>query len=158
MNDETFPINLFVLFQIIFKTNPPRFIECTRSSMVKLHTPPRKCCFDQHAAHILPIIISLPSPVFVIGCSWNNSSHSDLHQGCADKNAPPLFDLNMSDSDCYSSVMITVSKLLLMRGDFFKLFLGSLLLLLTPLISVKAISFILNFTRTVSPKIMSNQT
>lgn len=72
------------------------------SPAVKLLTPPGKRCFDQHTAHILPIILSLPSPVFIIGCSWNTSSRSDLtpprlcwlNHTTQSTNSAHLFDFN----------------------------------------------------------------
>ena len=70
---------IVVSFEVTFEPdwNPPRFLywlHTVASPVVKLHTPPRRWCFDRRAAHILPIIVSLPSPVIVIDCSWNTSS------------------------------------------------------------------------------------
>ena len=80
-----FPLCFIVYLIIVFTFEPDwnalsffyfffYWLHTAASPVVKLHTPPGRWRFDRRAAHILPISISLPSPVFVIDCSWNTSS------------------------------------------------------------------------------------
>lgn len=86
-----FVVYFIVLFWVTFEPewNPPRFIGCTLfPPLWSSSTPPGMWRFDQHTAHILPNIISLPSLVFSLllaAAGKPSFTHNSLHQVRADK-------------------------------------------------------------------------
>lgn len=65
------------------------WLHAVPSPAVEPHTPPRIWGFDQHTLHILPMIISLPSPAFgplLAAAGTPLVTQNPLRQGWANKN------------------------------------------------------------------------